>query len=645
MSASSLFSLGTKAMTASYAGLVTTGHNIANANVQGYSRQQVELATAIGQFSGAGYIGKGVDVTTVSRVYDAFLTREAATANSLAAMDASRLSLLQQLENAFPTGEQGVGYAAGEFLNSMTDLSARPDDAATRQVVLARATEVAQRFAAAGAQLDTLQRGVQEELKVQVASINDLTSNIAALNQRIAAAQAQGQAPNDLLDQRDQALADLGTRLQISTLTADDGSVTVFAAGGQALVLGGQTQKLAVTADPYDATRSAIGVVDNGSVRALPSQALGGGAVAGLLRFQDEDLVAARTALGQLAAALAGAVNDQQALGLDLRDPPGSGTPIFATTAPQALPNAGNAVDAAGQYVGRVDLSVTDASQLQASEYALVADPGAAAGVWQLTRLSDGLVRSIHSGDVVDGMRIDLGSPEPAASDSFLLQPVTRAANGMQRVLDDYRGLAAASPLSASAAAGNTGTASVASFSVVSRTADAQVNASISFTSDSGDYDWELRDRDTNALLSSGSGTWSTGTAIALNGFELQLSGAPRSGDAFDVTRTEYPQGNNGNALAFAALRDSALVGGATITDAYASALADVGVRVQGASSAAAISDAAATQAEAVRSSHSGVNLDEEAARLIQYQQSYQAAAKILQVAQSVFETLLDAAA
>jgi flagellar hook-associated protein 1 FlgK len=654
MSASSLFSLGTKAMVASYSGLSTTGHNISNANVKGYSRQQVELATAAGQFSGAGFFGKGVDVSTVTRAHDAFLTREAATSASLASMDQSRLDLLRQLEAALPIGEQGVGHAAGQFLNAMVDLSARPTDAATRQVVLARAGEAADRLAAAGRQLDVLQSAVSEELRSHVAQVNQLAGSIAELNQRIASVLGLGHTPNDLLDQRDQALAELSTRLQLSTVEADDGTLTVFIAGGQRLVLGTQTQPLTVQVDPTDATRAALGLSESGFVRLLQVQELGGGAVAGLLRFQNEDLVDARTGLGQLAAALAGKVNGQQALGLDLRDPPGSGAPIFAAGAPAALPDARNAVDGAGQFIGQVDLTVTDATQLRASEYALRADPAGAPGVWELTRLQDGLVRSIVSGDVVDGMRIDIGVPAPAATDRFLLQPVTRAANGMRRVLDDVRGLAAASPLSADAAAGNAGSGSVAALRVVSSSADPDLSATITFTSDSGDYSWELRDRVTNLLQSSGVGVWSAGTPIALNGFELDLNGVPRSGDAFSVTQTLYPASNNGNALAFTALRDAALVGraplsgggiggGATLTDAYAALLADVGVRVQGAASTSEISAAVAAQAEAARSAKSGVNLDEEAARLIQYQQSYQAAAKILQIAQSVFDTLLEA--
>jgi flagellar hook-associated protein 1 len=214
----------------------------------------------------------------------------------------------------------------------------------------------------------------------------------------------------------------------------------------------------------------------------------------------------------------------------------------------------------------------------------------------------------------------------------------------MRRVLDDPRGLAAASPLQAERSIGNTGTATIANLAVVDPSADPQQTASITFTSATGNYDWELRDRTSNALLSSGSGTWQPGQAIALNGFELRLDGVPASGDAFTVSQTQYPNVSNSNALAFASLRDATFIGGESITDAYASVMAGVGVSVQGARTAADASGAVASQARDRVSAETGVNLDEEAARLIQFQQSYQAAAKVLQVAQSVFDTLLQTA-
>jgi flagellar hook-associated protein 1 len=655
MSGSALMSIGMRAMVANYAALQTTGHNIANAGVAGYSRQQVELATAKGQFTGTGFFGKGVDVQTVTRWHDEYLTREAASTRSVSAGDVARLQGLRQLEAIFPTGEMGVGYAAGQFLNSLVDLASRPADPAIRQFVLAQAEETAGRFAAAGNQLDAAQTATTENLKSAVATVNGLARSLASVNQQIAALQGVGQPPNDLLDERERLISQISEQVSVTTVAADDGTVGVFIAGGQRLVLGTQAVQLELVPDPEDSQRSAIAVNDSGFLRVLTGDSIGGGAIGGMLQFQNEDLVDARTQLGQLAAAFASAVNEQQSYGLDMSDPPGMGDPIFAFGAARALPNQGNQRGPGGNFVAQVGLTISDASQLLASEYDLRADPAGAPGVWQLTRNSDGLVRSIVDGDTVDGFTIDLGVPAPAATDRFLLQPVSRAAIDTRRSLNDVRGLAAALPVTASVSPANTGTGSVASLTVVSAAINPQLSASITFTSGTGDYAWELRDRTTNALSSSGTATWTPGSAISLNGFELSLDGVPQNGDVFSVVKTAFPAASNGNALAMVALRDRALVGrslqsngqiggGQGITDAYASVIADVGVRVAGADTAASISASVANQAQLAQSSASGVNLDEEAARLLQFQQSYQAAAKVLQVAQSLFDTLLQAA-
>jgi len=652
MTASAIMSLGVRAMFANYTGLQTAGHNIANAGVEGYSRQQVELQTALGQFTGSGFIGKGVDVKTITRIYDQFLSREAMTSRSQSEFDAARLDRLQQLEAVFAGGDDGIGQATGAALNAMVDVANRPQDLAARSVVLGRLGELASRFSQAATQLDDIQGGVTQQLKASVAHVNEIAGQLASANDRIAIALGNGQPPNDLLDLRDRLLSDLSGYVQITTVPADDGTLAVFIGGGQRLVLGGNAATLALNPDPYDASRMAVSIVDAGGPRQLSSSLLGSGSIGGLLRFQDDDLVRARTLLGQLGATVAGSLNDQQALGLDLRVPPGVGAPLLSVGAPQALPGAGNArVSPGGPFVSNVTLTVTDPSQLQPSEYELVQSGGA----WQLTRRLDGVTQTVVDGSVVDGFRIDLGLPPPAATDRFLLQPVTYAANSMARVLDDPRGIAAASPVIATAAPANTGTAAIAGLTVVSPTVDPNQTATITFTSGSGAYDWELRDRVTNALLSNGSGTWSAGQPIALNGFELQLTGVPAAGDVFTVAQTTYPSTSNGNALAMVALRDAVLVGrmpngsgglagGSSFTDAWAHAMADIGVRTQGALTASQISTQVADSAKQALSNRTGVNLDEEAARLMQFQQGYQAAAKVLQVANTLFETLLNAA-
>jgi flagellar hook-associated protein 1 FlgK len=652
MSTSALMSLGVRAMFASYSALQTTGHNIANANVDGYSRQQVDLATAPGQFTGAGFFGKGVDVASVTRSYNQFLTKQADATQSTSSMDQARLQRLQQLETVFPTGQQGIGYQTTQFLNSWSDLASNPQDASARQVVLSQAGQLAAQFQNAGTQLDQLQAGVNQDLQTSVAQINQIAASIANVNQQIAAVKGLGQPPNALLDQRDELISQLSGYVQVTTVPADDGTLGVFIGGGQQLVLGNQVQQLQVTSDPSDPSRSAVGLVSGGQVRPLDSSSIGGGSVAGILNFQNQDLVDARNQLGQLAAAIAGAVNQQQSLGLNLGSPPTAGSALFNVGAPQALSASTNQKDASGNYISSVTLTTVDASQLQASDYTLQLD--ASGTSYTLTRQSDGLTRTINSGDVVDGMRIDVGPPTPDPNDRFLLQPVARAANGMSRALDDPKGIAAASPVTASTAVTNTGTATVGSLAVTSSSIDPTLTASISFTSATGDYDWSLTDA-SGTVVSSGSATWTAGQPISLNGFALNLNGVPANGDSFTVSQTQYPASNNGNALAMFNLANTPFVGrtldgggnpvgGMNPTDAYASAMSDVGVRVQSAQSIANISSSMASQAEQARAGESGVNLDEEAAKLIQYQQSYQAAAKVLQVAQSVFDTLLQTA-
>ncbi len=652
MSGFGLMSLGVRALAANYAALQTTGHNIANANVAGYSRQEVQLQTSQGQFTGAGFFGRGADVASVTRSHNAFLTREAANTRSLAAMDGARLQQLRQMENVFKTGEGGLGHATSQLMQAMVDMSSRPDDLSTRQVVLARAQDMASRFREASSQLGAAQDGVEAELKASVAEINGLTRSIAAVNQQIAALRGVGQPANDLLDERERLVSRLSSQIQVTRIEAQDGTWGIFAGGGQRLVLGAEAVQLQAMMDPADTTRTAIGVSEFGVTRLLEPSALGGGAVAGLLRFQNQDLAAGRNLVGRLAAAVGQAVNDQQMRGLNLQSPLGSvpSAALFGLGAAVAINNQGNARDGAGNFFASISLTRTVPSELQASDYDLREDP-ANAGSYLLTRLSDGRVSTVASGDTVDGMLIDFGVPGPQPGDRFLLQAVSQAAGQMRTLLSDPRDLAATSALIGTAGAANRGTANVQGLTVNAAPLPvADGTTTVSFTSDAGDYDWELRDSG-GGLMASGSGTWQAGRGIPeaptdINGFSLRLAGVPRSGDTLVVEPTPVSAraSNNGNALALVALRDSGIAGGRTATDAWALALSDIGVRVQSGITAADISDAVAGQTELSRSAQAGVNLDEEAANLIRYQQSYQAAAKMLQVAQSIFDTLLDVA-
>ena len=643
---SALMSIGKTAMFASYAALQTTSNNIANANTPGYSRQQTQLADAAGQFTGSGFFGKGVDVTSVTRAYDKYLTNQAVSASSTASADAARLDKLTQLESVFPTGDSGLGSASGAFINAFVDLSNNPSDSSARQVVLSKAQDLASRFSAASDQLASLQTGVTQDVKTQVDSLNSLAKQVATLNSQIANLKGSNQPPNQLLDQRDQLISKIADIVNVTTVAADDGSVGVFVGGGQSLVLGSNANTVKAVPDTFDPSKVMLTMVEGSATRQIPPDSLVGGSLAGLMKFQNEDLTSANNLLGQMATAISGAVNEQQALGLDLGQPASAGAPIFSVGAPRALAASGNTGTAV------LSVTVSDSSKVQASDYSMSFD----GTNYSLTRNVDNTTAGgpytaaqLATGVQVDGVTIQLTGGAAASGDRFLLQPVATAAQSMKSVLASTKGIAAASPFTGSVGVDNKGTATVDSLTAVSPSYNGALSADITFTSAAGAYSWSLSDGST------GTGTWTAGTPISLNGFELNLSGVPANGDTISVVPTVSTSSNNGNALGFAKLGTTGIVsqngaGGGTangisITDAYASALASIGVRVQGGKTAATLSAAVSTQAETARANQAGVNLDEEAARLIQYQQSYQAAAKVLQAAQAVFDTLLQTVA
>ena len=675
MGTGALSSLGTRALGAAFAQLQTTGNNIANANTRGYSRQEVELSSSNGQYTGAGFFGRGVDISTVTRAHDDFLTQQAALTRSQASADSARSDQLNQLEAVFGVGEAGLGHAATQFFNAFTDVSTKPQDETARQVALARAGDLASRYNAAARQIDTLQAGVTQQIQVSVTSVNSLTQQIAALNKSIVDARGLGQPPNDLLDKRDTAINDLSQYVQVSTVPADDGSLSVFLGGGQALVVGAQTTKLLAMYDPYDATRAVIGVAGQDGSRQIPDSLLSSGSISGLLRFQNSDLTDARNQLGQLALSIGQQVNEQQALGLDLLGQPGaaifrfgdvSGAPVIAGRS--LATNAGSG-SVSLTLQSPSSLAAAQISSVQASDYELIAD---GAGGFQLQRLRGGVpdpafaARTVANGDIVDGFQINI-SGTASAGDRFLLQPAGSAAREFRLDMVNPKLIAAASPLSVTSDSSNRGTGSVLSLAADSVGSGTHPNlpATLRFqvTATPGQYTYTWTD-------TSGTSTpaaWQPGQPIdypgttASNGFKLNITGVPVAadslaspaviGDSFTVGRNTYPLSDNRNANGFLALRDATLVGavwsggtlqpGASVTDAYANVIADVGVRVQSARASADLSTAVAEQANKDVASKSGVNLDEEAARLIQYQQSYQAAAKMLQVAQSIFDSLL----
>lgn len=630
----SILNISSRALLANQAALQTAGNNIANVNTPGYSRQSTVFAATPGQFTGGGYVGKGVDLITIQRNHDEFLTQQSAASASVSAYDQLRATKLGQVQDVFTGGANGLGAAVNDLLNAFSDVANAPTDLTARAIVLTRADEAAGRFQTAAARLDELRLGTRQELDEQIRAINGLAERIAQVNDQIAAAQGSGQPPNDLLDQRDQLIRELNQYVQTTQVAADDGSVSVFIGRSQALVLGADAAQLNRVADPNypaDPDRDKLAIVRGASTVVVEESTLGGGETAALLRFQNTDLAEASNLLGRLAVTITDVLNEQHRLGVDLDG--NSGNNLFnpsVLTTPVGSPS-----NSVGSTLG---VAINDPTQLVAADYE-VRFTAADAGF--VVRQSDGRVTNFGPAAVspitVDGLDLSFGGT--AAGDRFLVKPFTSAASRMDTAFSSPRQLAMANPIEPVVAVTNRGSLAVDSLTVATGyTTPGAGGVTLTFT---GPNTYTLAGSTTPAP---GPGfTYTPGQAIVVDGWTLDLRGSAVTGDVLTIQAATpgYRDRNAGNADALLALRDLTAFDGAALSDGYAGAMSQIGIRVQSAQYASEISQAIASNLERDRTAVSGVNLDEEAARLLQFQQAYQSSAKMLQVAQTVFDTLL----
>ncbi len=668
----SILSTGTRALVASQVALQTTGNNIANVNVQGYSRQSVVLETVEGQYTGGGYIGNGANVLTIQRNFSEFLTRQSALAGSTKAGDVARADKLKQLEGIFEGGSSGLGAAVNDMLNAFSDVTSAPTDLTARTVVLTRVDETASRMRATAQRLDDLQLATSQELAQKVSEVNSLAKSIAGVNLEITRAQGAGQPPNDLLDRRDQLIRELNQYVQTTSIKADDGSMGIFLGGSQALVLGTEVVPVVIAKDDFgDSLKSKLAITRNGISIPLDENTLGGGEISGLLRFQNTDLNEGRNLLGRMTLAISTAMNDQHKLGLDLDGNPGSNLfslagfssnnvllpTQFPPPAPSVTVNQGDA---------SLALGINDVSKFAASDYE-VSFTSATQGA--ITRRSDGVVTAFDFGTTdpvqLDGLDISMPSGTPAAGDRFLLKPFSTSASNITREFSTPRALAVSSPVVTSMGQSNTGSLQLVSMKVTGKPGGLTLPPSPVFPATTGaGVQLSFVAGPPVGFTISGTATpptnfvgpyvpgvtvvtYTPNTTISIDGWEVTLTGSPKTndtvqvGNAKDAQYGNYYTRNAGNANDMMGLRDAAMFDGAALTDGYAGLMSQIGIRAQSANYAANVSSSIAGNLEKDRAGVSGVNLDEEAAKLLQFQQSYQASAKMIQIAQNIFDTLI----
>jgi flagellar hook-associated protein 1 FlgK len=688
-----LLSIGVSGLAASQAHLNTTGHNITNADTPGFSRQQVTQQTAGGQYIGpAGFIGSGTTLNDVRRMYSGFIDTQLQSATALHGDTKAYLGNVSQLDSLLADSGTGVNVVLNGFFDAVQNVVSKPTDIASRQLLITSAESLSARFRSVQTQMEDQNAYLNSQLKSMANSVNDLASKVAQLNDSIQYARATGTEPNDLLDTREQAVRELSDLVGVKVVD-QDGQYALFLGNGQPLVIGGTANSLTAQPGKNDPSRTAL-IFTTETTRMDVSSVLTGGSIGGLLRYRNGVLDTAMNELGRLSVVVADQINQQLAQGLDLNGD--FGATLFrdindpALLGQRSIAQGGNSAGS-----GNFEVTVTDTSQLSIHDYEVAFTSATEFTV----RRSDGTDMGAFDlaidpqPQLADGFSVSFVGGAAAAGDRFTLVPTRHAAGDIQSILTEPKRLGFTAPLNATTASGNFGTGSVSQPELDTQIdiheddvaqdnmRQAVENAMpVKLVFDSATQRYNLYNAQGAAIATStpivpGQAQELTFSLPALNDagnpvedalgnpllnadgvtprtidFTVSVSGTPGANDSFTIGFNANGQSDNRNALALQDLQSKATVGvnastgrGSNFSTAYGSLISQVGAKTAQAKADNGATEAILTQATATRESLSGVNLDEEAANLIKFQQYYTASSQIIKAAQETFNTLLSA--
>ena len=674
-----LLNIGLSGLAANKTSLAVTGHNITNINTPGFSRQDTIQATRTPEFSGAGYIGSGTSLVDIRRSYSEFLTTQLRSSTALSSDVKAYKSQIDQLDALLAGTTTGVTPSLQKFFSSLQTAAEDPSNLPARQLVLSEAEGLSRRFNTVYDRLSEQNSFANKQMGAVTEQINRLSGSIARLNESIAIAQSNGSQPNDLLDAREEALRQLSTFVGVNVVAQNDGTQNVFIGSGQPLVIGSNAARLEVVPGANDPNRAEIQFIVGASRQTITTQVTGG-ELGGLLRYREEVLDKTFNSLGRLALSISDQVNSQLGQGLDLKGQ--VGTKLFGDFNEESLARLRVLPSTTNSSNASPILNISDSSVLTTSDYRLEFD----GTNYSARRLSDnqpmtvtqnppGTLSFQDSGGRNQGFQVVLGTPAPAAGDSFVLQPTRIGASTMSTVLDQADQLAFAAPIRAEANLQNRGNGVISQPTLQSNGSNIDPAAlqatfpplTLTYDSAAGNFTGLPAGATLTRVDNKGEPITPAPTPLfepgQQNNFQLtmadgtsvnmSLSGRPENGDRFSIGFNQNGVSDNRNALALVGLQSKQVVGvdpsvtgiatGSSFTDSYGDLIERVGTLTAQARQDNDATGAILKQAQDNRDSLSAVNLDEEAANLIKFEQYYNASAQVIQVARSLFDTLIGA--
>lgn len=668
--------------------LGTTGHNIANANTPGYSRQKITMEALPPTSSGPNGVGNGVVVNSIYRVFDEFLTGQVRSITALSkSMDLNH-DYTVQVDNMLADTKAGLAPTMQEFFSAVNGVANNPSSTSSRQVLLGAARSLADRFQYLDERFEVIRSAANKNMKTLTVEINELANSIAATNHRIlTASEIGGQPPNDLLDQRDKLLQDLSERIGLRVTYQNDGTMNVYIGNGQLLVVGQRAAELKVEGTPADPRKFDV-IFQGPDSKALITRFVSGGKLGGLLDFQSTVLDRAQNELGRIAIGISKAFNDQHKLGMDVHSQLGDN--FFTETeklAPQILPNRDNEGDAV------VSAKITNIDNLTASEYLLTYFNGS----YRLIRRDDEKIIADFSSMPADfsqeGFSLHLDRGSMGNLDTFIIRPTRLGAKRIDVKIDDVNKIAAASPVRVEASIDNLGTGKIEMgevldtktpsftvrsgkmtppfairfidkdhFELLDNTGKPVPVTRLALPEESDllkhkdgrelyEEDHDKDDKGVDAPVVETSIFYNAATGVNIfpspggedPGFRVTFTGEPVKGDTFRIEYNEDGTTDNKNIIALSLLQDKPILanGTSSFTDVYADLITRIGTKTHELEINKKAQKLLLDHVIAKKESNSGVNLDEEAANLVRYQKLFQANAQIIAVSQKMLDVLM----
>ncbi|MBT3047462.1 MAG: flagellar hook-associated protein FlgK [Candidatus Thiodiazotropha sp.] len=649
----SILSIGVSGLVANRHALDTTGHNISNVNTEGYSRQRIDFNTRAPFLSPAGYLGTGVESSEIQRQYDSFVAGQMRTSLTVSSELRAYYEGAQRLDELVADPDAGIQPTIQNLFDALQGLADDPTSIPSRQLVLTEAESLADRFHYFDQQFEDTRTRMNGQIGFNVGEINRLAQNIADINADIKL--AYGSTPNDLLDKRDQLVNELSELVDIQVLQQTDGAYNVFIGKGQPLVMDTTAATLGTQPSTLDPSHLEITFNYSFGTQIITDQ-ISGGTIGGMLRFRGEILDPTQDRVGLVALGIADQLNSQHQLGLDLDGL--VGTALFSGSSVQVLPQPGNG--------SSITVDYDNVGNLTGHSYELTYD----GADFILQDLVSGSTQTLAAGsNIVDGLDIDINAAGAITGDSFLIQPTRTASQDIALLVNDVRRLAAAGPLQVQPAVDGNGNPLNGGDARITQPANSSMaglplaggDIQLVYDDQGGPTsgfevyypgsvpgvdpfdDFIVYDNLDPATIA---GTQvPSAQFLAYGGISFAIAGAPADGDSFTIGNNSNGSSDNRNALSLENLQNQNLMLGGTATfDAtYIQMVSDVGSKTRHSELNLGAQESLLERTKEAMAEISGVNLDEEAAKLIQFQQAYQASAQVISVASTLFDTLLGA--